>query len=437
MNIHTLSFGRAVIIVSLVLVFFAGRPAFSADTLTCSDVNEVINTIHREYYRPVDGRVLTGACLSTIKTMLSEMGIPPVEPDRSSSAEEDLKLMEMSLQKVPLSPAAINEILYRGLRKMFETLGDEGTKIEMPTAHFKTLKELGYDRGGAGLFVSEKKDDQGYFTVIETLPGFLPEQLGIRTGDRILMVDGLDLKGLSYSQLADIIRGPIGSDVTLTWQNQDRGTIKTSTIQRRWLAPNFKSLSVEILDGGIICVRIKFLGENLEPELSRILKKNGDGEGTKIILDLRNNGGTIKGAREFAGSMCARGEILYGVVKHQNREEFHSYGQKLPTLPTVVLINEHSGSPSVLFAGILQDHGRARIVGAEAAWDEYVNSYHALPNGSIYTVTDGYYELPRGRQLLSKHAVRPDYVVAQDPLKSYRKGDDRQLEKALQILRKQ
>jgi carboxyl-terminal processing protease len=411
--------------------------ARAEDKLTFKDAADVIKAVQNEYYKPLDSRRLVeefrGALIDSLKEAGLEGELAGVE--LKENVEESLGMLRQAMENTRLSSTACTRIIHHALTRMLSSLDEAGTRIETPELHYLSLKETGYDKGGAGLFIEEEKDELGRFIVIETLPHFAGERSGMQTGDRVTMIDAKPVKPLSYKRLTDLIRGAIGSEVSITYENPQARKPQTVTIQRKWLAPNFKSVASCMLDQ-VLYIRITFLGENFDREISRILNSPEFSKAKKIIFDLRNNGGNLEGGRALAGSFLPRGSILVSRAEGKSKEVFKSTGQTLPLLPMAILLNEKSGSSSVLFAGIMQDYGKATVVGMPSKWEDNVTAVHNLPDGSTYSITNGYYVLPRGRVLMNRTGIKPDVMVKKDPFAKVPLKDDRQLKKALELLEK-
>ena len=422
-------------------VVLINHSAFAAEEklekLTINDVKGVISTVSAEFYKSVEKAKLINDFAAGLRETLKSMGfdnaLDGVTLD--GQIDRDFERLGAAIDKTEIGAKARSMVIFKALQKMLQSLNEKGTKIEPYNIRYRTLREMGYDKGGAGLYLDDTADSQGYFVVLDTLPGFGPEQHGMQTGDRIIMVDGDSARNRSYKFMADAIRGPIGTDVSITFERPSDKKTRTVTIKRKWLAPNFKAIEASVMNGDVLYVRIKYLGENIEQDLQRILQSY-EGKGIKkLLLDLRNNGGTLEGGRDFAGSFLPNGTIVLTRFIGRNSEVFRSDGQCLKELPMAVIINQKSGIPSGLFAGIMQDYGKAVIVGATPEWKDSIDSTHTLPDGSTYTVTTGFYVLPKGRVLMYDNGITPDVQVKGDPYVKYPADKDRQLQKALEILK--
>lgn len=409
------------------------------EKLTMNDVKDVISTVAAEFYKPVQQAQLLKEFAAGLKDTLKTMGLDSAfgEVTLEGSTDRDIEKLNAALEKTGLGAKARSTVIFKSISKMLQSLDEKSTKIEPYSIRYRTLREMGYDKGGAGLYLDDVPDSQGYYVVLDTLPGFGPEQHGMQTGDRIIMVDGERARNRSYKYMADAIRGPIGTDVSITFERPSDKKIRTVTIRRRWLAPNFKAIDASVMNGDVLYVRIKYLGENVDQDLHRILQSY-EGKGIKkLIFDLRNNGGTLEGGRDFAGSFLPEGTILLSRFIGKNREVFRSSAQSLTAaMPMVIILNQKSAPPSGLFAGIMQDYGKAVVVGSTPEWKEGIDTSHNLPDGSTYSVTSGYYVLPKGRVIMYEKGVIPDIQVKSDPYVKYPAQEDRQLKKALEILTK-
>ncbi len=152
---------------------------------------------------------------------------------------------------------------------------------------------------------------------------------------------------------------------------------------------------------------------------------------TGFILDLRDNrGGLFDSAVQIAQQWLGTGVVaqVYGRGAAQSIEV---QGQPLTELPLVVLVNQSSGSASEILAGVLQERGRAKIVGLKTFGKASIQTVFAEKDGSGFFVTTAHYLLPSGKDI-DHRGIQPDIVVFDGP----KKEQDPSLAKALSLLQK-
>lgn len=143
------------------------------------------------------------------------------------------------------------------------------------------------------------------------------------------------------------------------------------------------------------------------------MKTNHDGPLKGIVLDIRDNpGGVLKPAVTMADGFLDDGLIVYTLGRADNQLEYTANpGQWLEGTPVVVLVNGGTASASEVFAGALQDHGRALIVGEKTFGKGSVQSVLNLRNGSGMRLTTSRYYTPLGRSIQAE-GIQPDVEIA-------------------------
>jgi C-terminal processing protease CtpA/Prc len=150
-----------------------------------------------------------------------------------------------------------------------------------------------------------------------------------------------------------------------------------------------------------------------------------------FILDLRDNrGGLFDSAVQIAQQWLGAG-IVAQVYGRAGQQQIEVQGQPLTQLPLVVLVNQSSGSASEILAGVLQERGRAKIIGLKTFGKASIQTVFTEKDGSGFFVTTAHYLLPSGKDL-DHRGIQPDIVV----FDGSRKEQDRSLAKALILLRK-
>ena len=267
--------------------------------------------------------------------------------------------------------------------------------------------------------------------VVAPLAGSPAEDAGLRSGDRILEIDGVSTVGGSVSSLVFEVRGEAGTDVTLTVERES--TELDVTITRAVI--DLREVESELLDGGIGYIRLTTFTDRatglFREELGLLLEQGA----TSIVFDLRGNpGGFITTAQGIASQFVAAGELLFTVESDGNVQRWQSDSGGLAqtdAIQVVVLVNRGSASASEIVAGALQDTGRATILGERTFGKNTVQIWNDLPNGGGLRITTDRWFTP-DHNSAAPDGITPDVVVpsAADP-----SGDaDPQLDRALELL---
>jgi carboxyl-terminal processing protease len=241
--------------------------------------------------------------------------------------------------------------------------------------------------------------DNGHVVVIRPFPGSPAWRADLRRGDIISAVDGKDTKGLDSGAVADMLRGPRGTNVRVTVKREGvadpiavevtRDAIETSIVDAFWLQPGIVYLKIE-----------SFEAQNVARDVEANLDRLGEAGVKGMILDLRENpGGLVSEAVSVAGRFLKDGAI---VVSHHGRAEAEQVfrAKAVPAAqkyPIVVLVNERSASAAEIVAGALQDHDRAWIMGATTFGKGLVQAQFPLHEGAALLLTIAHYYTPSGR----------------------------------------
>jgi C-terminal processing protease CtpA/Prc len=150
-----------------------------------------------------------------------------------------------------------------------------------------------------------------------------------------------------------------------------------------------------------------------------------------FILDLRDNrGGLFDSAVQIAQQWLGAG-LVAQVYGREGQKQIEVQGQPLTQLPLVVLVNQSSGSASEILAGVLQERGRAKIVGLKTFGKASIQTVFTEKDGSGFFITTAHYLLPSGKDI-DHQGIQPDIVV----FDGSRKSQDPSLARALTLFQK-
>jgi len=274
--------------------------------------------------------------------------------------------------------------------------------------------------------------------VMEPFPGSPATNADLRRGDWIVAVDGKDTAGMDVGQVADMLRGPRGTQVRVSVKREGatepytttvtRDAIETSVVDVYWLKPGVAYLGVST-----------FEASNIEHDVQADMRALDESKVNSLILDLRGNmGGLVNEAVFLAGRFLRDGQVV--VSQHGRVDADQTYKAKAkepkdPALkyPMIVLVNRDSASASEIVSGALQDHDRALIMGETTFGKGLVQAQFQLQDGSALLLTIAHYYTPSGRliqrdyshsSMLEYYTARPkgDEPAATDDVKSTDSG---------------
>ena len=296
---------------------------------------------------------------------------------------------------------------------MLEALDDRYTSYISPST-FK-IDQQGFQGnfGGIGAQVEASPDRRGVI-ITRPLPNTPAERAGIRAGDRILAVDGVDALGWSVLEAVNKIRGEKGTPVTLTVEHVGSLDPVDITIIRDTI-DDPSVMVIDVPDTKYGRIRISQFTAQTSRELKQGVQKLIDNGAEGIILDLRGNpGGLLSATVDVASEFLTDGLVTYEVDSRGKKDEWKvKKGGNFPKIPMVTLVDNFSASGSEVLAGALQDQGRSVVIGTNTFGKGSVNLLRGLSNGGGVYLTIGHWFTPNGR-LIEEVGVEPDVIVEFD-----------------------
>lgn len=326
------------------------------------------------------------------------------------------------------------QMFYGAMMGLADSMGDPYTTFFEPVAAEEFQQALSGKFSGIGAEIGLR---EGIITVVAPLPDTPADRAGIKAGDFIAKIDGVETTGFSVEQAVSKIRGDKGTKVMLTIVRTNdktkpepfdvtitREEIQVKSVRLKWIDKEDKIAHLEISNFNTDTV------EGLNKAIDEMLAKDVKA----IILDLRNNpGGFLDTATYMAGEWV--GERI--VVKERRQglivEQLPGTGKnRLNGIPTVVLVNEGSASASEIVSGALQDYKSATIVGKKTFGKGSVQDYTNLKDGSAIKITIAEWLTPQERTI-NNTGLEPDVSIDRTP-EDYEKSLDPQLARAVGIL---
>ena len=298
------------------------------------------------------------------------------------------------------------KLIYGGIKGMLREL-DPHTNFLPPEIYKEFESETSGEFGGIGIEITVQNGVLTIISPIEDTPAF---KAGVKSGDKIIEIDGESTKGFSLAEAATRMKGRKGQVIRLGLFREGFDKPKTFAIERGVV--KIKSVKYTDLDQGYAYVRITSFIENSAADLERVLKDHDKrNKGTKgVVIDLRRNpGGLLDQAVQVSDLFLEKGTIVSTMGRAQKEKEI-IYAKKagtLPNFPVVTLVDEYSASASEIVAGALQDNKRALIMGQRTFGKGSVQSVVKLGDGSGLKLTVGRYYTPSGRSIQA-YGIVPD-----------------------------
>ena len=277
---------------------------------------------------------------------------------------------------------------------------------------FKEMKtETSGEFGGLGIEVSM---ESGVVKVISPIDDTPASRAGIKSGDYIVKIDGIQVQGKSLTEAVELMRGLVGTEIELTIRRRGEKKALTFVIVRETI--EIQSVKSELLEKNIGYLRLTSFNENSAEQIKKkIIELEKNKDISAYILDLRNNpGGLLSQAIKISDFFLDNGEIVStkSRKKIENRKWFAKKGDLTNGKTLIVLINYGSASASEIVAGALQDQKRAILLGENSYGKGSVQSIIPLKNKGAIRLTVAKYYLPSGKSI-SDVGVSPDIEVSE------------------------
>jgi carboxyl-terminal processing protease len=265
--------------------------------------------------------------------------------------------------------------------------------------------------GGLGITIGV---EEGRLVILEPMPGSPAARAGVRPGDHIRRIDGEPTLNATLDDAVELLRGPVGSDVTLELVRDGVAQPFSVRVKRDRVASS--PVEGAIMPGGFAYVRVPAfhasVAAELREELTWLARENGALRG--LVLDLRDNpGGYLKQAEDVADLFLASGEIVSTRSMRSGAAQSREVAVRPQTqddYPLVVLVNAGSASAAEVVAGALRNNDRAVIVGERSFGKGSVQTLHDLAYDTKLKITIAQYYTP-GDQSIQGVGVPADIAL--------------------------
>ncbi|MBT3835463.1 PDZ domain-containing protein [Candidatus Peribacteria bacterium] len=328
---------------------------------------------------------------------------------------------------------SIDQMRFGAVSGLVSSMGDPYSAFMTPKESTDFHQALGDSEfGGIGAELTVRS---GQIVVVAPLRGTPAAQSGLRPMDIILEVDSVSVEGMDLHAVVDLIRGEKGTDVILNiFRPSETKKMDISITRDQILVPSVEYEIIETGTGSVGYIALNKFGDETVQDSREALNSFENKDIAGILLDLRfNGGGYLDGAIDIASFFLQTEKILSVHRRGEEIESHFAYGSPItPDMPVVVLINEGSASASEIVAGALQDHSRAKVVGASSFGKGTVQEVMDLPGGSSLRVTVAKWKTPGGRDI-GKEGIEPDLMVDMT-VDDIAEGLDPQKEAAMRLL---
>jgi carboxyl-terminal processing protease len=340
----------------------------------------------------------------------------PLEARDSLSDNEalyrELELFEQALAIIRsdyVKESEAQSLIYGALKGMTSTL-DPYSQFLDPDSYNELKVDTEGAFGGLGIEITIKDDLLTIIAPIDDTPAY---HAGLKSGDRIVKINGELTRGITLLDAVKQLRGAPATTVTLTIFREGEPELKEVAVERAIIM--IESVrEASVLEDGIAYIRLSDFREKTPEDLRAALARLKEEGMGSLILDLRNNpGGLLDVAVEVSELFLKRSQVIVttkGRLRGQNQEFRARMEGPASDPPLVVLINEGSASASEIVAGAIQDHRRGIIMGTKSHGKASVQTIFPLRDGSALRLTTSTYLTPEGR-LIHEQGILPDVEV--------------------------
>ena len=339
-------------------------------------------------------------------------------PSDSPTPDQALSLVEQAWHNiqdnyVDAQDLDNQKLAYSAIQGIVDAVGDSGHTSFMTAAEAKAM-----DQSLSGTFVGigvqiGADDGKGGLVVGQVFPNTPAQEAGIQRGDRVVAVDGKPTTGETRDQIAASIRGPEGSQVTLTIERSGKPNFDLTITRRKYDVP----LSSWTMVPGrtIALIRLESFATGAGKAVTSAIQAAEKAGATAIIFDMRDNGGGYVGeAVDVASQFVGDGTVYQSVDrsgKTQNVGVKHNGLATSASIPLIVLANANTASAAEIVTGCIQDAGRGQVVGQKTFGTGTVLGRFELADGSVLRIGTERWLTRNGRPIWHE-GLDPDVVVA-------------------------
>jgi carboxyl-terminal processing protease len=322
---------------------------------------------------------------------------PDLNPSGESQISNSLRSFTQAYEIVEQNyaePVNADKAIYDGaIPGMLRVLDPHSTFFD-PKAYAMLRESQTGKYYGIGMTIGPRND---HIVVIAPFAGTPAYKAGIRPGDVIIAVNGKPTDNMSTEEVAELVRGPKGSTVTLTILREGEAKPLQFTVERAEI-PHYSVDLHFLLRPGIAYLHVASFDETTDDEVQRALEQFGTLQG--MILDLRQDpGGLLNSAVGVADKFLPKGAVVVSQAGRASPEKVYRaiHGEEGKPYPIVVLVDRGTASGAEIVAGAIQDHDRGLIAGENTFGKGLVQTVFPLSQDTGLALTTAKYYTPSGR----------------------------------------
>ena len=288
---------------------------------------------------------------------------------------------------------------------MVDALGDRWSHYQSAEIYELYQNVMSNTYVGVGMAISVSQDGQG-LDITQVEDEGPAQKAGVRAGDRLVAVDGTDIRGMALSEVGKLLKGEEGTSVVLTVV-RDQQTLELSVERGR-----LKSVVTtgQLLPEGVGLITIANFDDRCAEETVKVIEQLREQGATALVFDVRDNpGGYKRELVELLDYLLPEGP-LFRTVDYRGKERVDTSDADCLKMPMAVIMNLESYSASEFFAAALSEYDAAVTVGEKTFGKGYFQNTYELKDGSAVTLSIGQYYTPEGVSLAGV-GLTPDVEV--------------------------
>lgn len=312
------------------------------------------------------------------------------------------------------------------ITSLYDYVGDPYTTYLNEQETALLMESLNGKYQGIGVRVIDTENNKG-ISIIEVFDNSPAAKAGIEVDDLIIKVNNNDVKTKTALEVVDIIKSNESVTITVLRGNKEKNfNLELSSVD----IPSVTSEIYKKNNHKIGYIYIEAFAINTYEQFKVKLEEMEKDHIDSLIIDVRTNtGGYLTTAKEISELFLEKGKIIYS-LKNKSVEEVHKDETEVKrSYPIVILTNEVSASASEILTAALKESYGALSVGKTTYGKGKIQQTTALKEGGMLKYTTASWFTPKGTNI-DTVGIKPDYEV------EYKKNDDLQLNKALEILSK-
>ena len=339
--------------------------------------------------------------------------LPAQDEDRWSQSLKKISSIVSLIEENYFQEVDRDKLIYSSIRGMLQTLDPHSYFLD--PNQFSRLRESQIGKYyGLGIMIQKQEDRLVVISPIEGGPAY---RLGIQAGDVISRINGKSTKPISSFGAMQKLRGPKGTQVTITIAREGLEKSFDLNVTRQEISLHSVPYAFILQDDiGYIFIRnfASTTTKEFEEKMESLVKKGMK----KLILDLRGNGGgTFFESIELSDAFLPKGDLIVS-IKGRNRyynKEFRAVrNNQYENLPLVILLDRGSASAPEIVSGAVKDNDKGLIVGENSWGKGLVQTVFPLAPKIEVALTTAKYFTPSGRSIQRDYSSLEDYIFKKE-----------------------